>query len=278
MRYIFILLIGAVLIAGCSKQSQSSGSSNQDSSVISNWTPPQSPNPQKILNEADADTQAGQYTNALAKYVWFYQNALKYDPAQRGVRVSFALKSWAELGAVYPPALNKLKAVRDEAAENVRQGKDAVSAFQDFVAINATLKDDDNTSDFFTGLDANKPDVAKVVFDRTQHWLLPALVKTKKYSVCGKYINPDTSFKQILKLYRTMMEQVNQGHVGSEIKNFADQNFINKTTTLIAILVIDDRRTGAEQIVDKISKESDLPEFKEQIDKALSGEVPTQFP
>jgi hypothetical protein len=278
MRYTFIFLIGTVLIVGCNKHSQSSGSTNQDSSVVSNWTPPQSPNPQKILNEADADTQAGQYTNALAKYVWFYQNALKYDPAQRGVRVSFALKSWAELGAVYPPALDKLKAVRDEAAENVRQEKDAVSAFQDFVAINSTLKDDDSTSDFFTWLDANKPDVAKAVFDRTQNWLLPALVKTKKYSVCGKYIDPATSFKQILQLYRTMMEQVNKGRVGNEIKNFANQNFINKTTTLIAVLVIDDRKTDAQQIVEKISKESDLPEFKEQIDKALSGEVPTQFP
>jgi hypothetical protein len=270
MRGILILLVGAVLITGCGKEAAPS--------AVSNWTPPQNPNPQNILNEAEADASAGQYTNALAKYVWFYHNALKYDPAQRGVRVSFALKSWVELGAVYPPALDKLQAVRDEAAENVRQRKDAVSAFQDFVAINANLKDDDNTSDFFTWLDANKPDVAKAVFDRTQNWLLPALVKTKKYAVCGKYINPDTSFKQILHLYRTMMEQVNQGHVGSEIKNFAEQNIINKTTTLIAILVIDDRKTDAQQIVDKISKESGLPEFNEQIQKALNSEVPAQFP
>jgi hypothetical protein len=197
MRYSFVFLIGTVLIVGCNKHSQSSGSSNQGSSVVSNWTPPQNPNPQNILNEAEADTRAGQYTNALAKYVWFYQNALKYDPAQRGVRVSFALSSWAQLGGSYPPALDKLKSVRDEAEQNVRQGKDAVSAFQDFVAINATLKDDNNTSDFFTWLDANKPELAKEVFDRTQNWLLPALVKTKKYAVCGKYIDPDTSLNQI---------------------------------------------------------------------------------
>ncbi len=278
MRYTFIFLIGTVLIVGCNKHSQSSGSTSQDSSVVSNWTPPQNPNPQKIYNEAQADTDAGQYANALAKYVWFFQSALKYDPTQRGVRVSFALSSWAKLGESYPPALDKLKAVRDEAEQNVRQGKDAVSAFQDFVAINATLKDDDNTSDFFTWLDANKPDTAKEVFDRTQHWLLPALVKTKKYNVCGKYINPDTSLKQTLQLYRTMIEQVNQHHVGSEIKNFAEQNFINKITTLIAICVVDDRKADAQQIVDKISKESDLPEFKDQIQKALNGEVPAQFP
>jgi len=278
MRYTFIFLIGIVLIIGCSKHSQSSGSSNQNSSLVSNWTPPENPNPQKIYNEAQADTDAGQYPNALTKYVWFFQSALKYDPAQRGVRVSFVLMSWAKLGESYPPALDKLKAVRDEAEQNVRQGKDVVNAFQDFVAINATLKDDDNTSDFFAWLDANKPDVAKAVFDRTQNWLLPALVKTKKYAVCGKYINPDASFKQILKLYRTMMEQVNQGRVGSEIKDFANQNFINKTTTLIALLSITDRKADAQQIVDKISEESDLPEFKDQIQKALNGQVPTQFP
>jgi hypothetical protein len=75
-----------------------------------------------------------------------------------------------------------------------------------------------------------------------------------------------------------MMAQVNQHHVGNEIKNFADQNFINKTTMLIAVLVIDNRKADAQQIVDKISKETDLPEFKDQIQKAMNGEVPAQFP
>ena len=277
MRYALIFLIGTVLTVGCNKHSQSSGSSNQDSSVVSNWTPPENPNPQKIYNEARADSDAGQYANALAKYVWFFQSALKYDPAQSGVRVSFALSSWAKLGKSYPPALDKLKAVRDEAEQNVRQGKDVLNAVGDFVAIDDTLKDYNKTSELFIWLDAGKPELAKTVFDRTQHQLLPALVREKQYQLCGKYIDANSSFEQILRLYRTTTKHAATQN-DTRLKIFEDKYFINRTTTLIALLSITDRKADAQHIIDRISKESDLPEFKAEIEKALNGELPSPSP
>jgi hypothetical protein len=277
MRYTFIFLIGIVLIIGCSKHSQSSGSSNQNSSTVSNWTPPENPNPQKIYDEARADINAGQYANALAKYVWFFQSALKYDPAQKGVRVSFALVSWAKLGESYPPALDKLKAVRDEAGQNVRQGKDALNAFGDFVAIDDTLKDYNKISELFIWLDANKPDLARAVFNSTQHQLLPALVREKQYQLCGKYIDANSSFDKILNLYRTTTKHAATQN-DTSLKNFEDKYFINRTTTLIALLSVTDRKADAQQIADRISKESDLPEFKAEIQKALTGEIPPPWP
>ena len=42
------------------------------------WTPPQNPNPDEILEEARADTEAGRYEDALAKHVWLHLNAQKY--------------------------------------------------------------------------------------------------------------------------------------------------------------------------------------------------------
>lgn len=271
MRYILILLMGAALIISCSKQT------NASPAAISNWMPPQNPSPQKILNEADADTQAGQYPNALAKYVWFYQNAVKYDAAERGVRVSFALSSWATLGESYPPALDKLKAVRDEAGQNVRQGKDALNAFEDFAAIDSSLKDENKTSDLFVWLDANKPELSKAVFDRTQNWLLPALVIEKQYQLCGKYIDANSSFDQILNLYRMTIKQAATQN-DTSLKDFEGQYFINRTATLIALLSITDRKTDAQQIIDRISKEPNLPEFKAEIQKAFSGEIPQPWP
>jgi hypothetical protein len=266
MKYVWILLIGLALVTGCNRHPVSSA-----------WTPPQNPDPQKILTEADEDTGARQYTNALAKYVWFYQNALKYDPAMRGVRVSFALSSWERLGEVYPPALDKLKAVRDEAEAKVRQGNDVEAAFEDFVAINGTLKDDDRTSQFFAWLDANRPELAKEAFDRTQNWLLPALIEVKQYQLCSKYIDPKSSFDEILRLYRTTTKHATESK-DSSLKNFEDKYFINRTTMLIAVLTVTDRKGDAQQIVDRISKEQGLPEFKTEIEKALNGEVPPPWP
>src|SRR5450631_4007133 len=148
MRYILIMLIGVALIAGCSK----------------GWTPPQNPNPQSILKEAEADAKTGKYSDALAKHIWFFQNALKYDSGEYGVRLSFALSDWVELGKVYPPALEKLKAFRDEAEANVREEKSVEDNFTDFESINECLKEDTKTVNLFVWLDSNKPDLAKAVF------------------------------------------------------------------------------------------------------------------
>ena len=58
------------------------------------------------------------------------------------------------------------------------------------------------------------------------------------------------------------------------MKTFERQDFINKTTTLIAILIINHRETDAQGMVDKIAKESGLPEFKAEIQRSLNGEPP----
>jgi tetratricopeptide (TPR) repeat protein len=258
MRYILIVLIGA-LITGCNK----------------GWTPPQNPNPQSILKEAEADAKAGKYEDALAKQIWFFQNALKYDSAEYGVRLSFALSDWVELGKVYPPALEKLKFFRDEAGKNVREGKSVSDNFSDFESINENLKEETKTVDLFIWLDSNKPDLAKTVFDSAQ----PALIKSKQYTLLGKYIqNPLSLYEEALRSYETNIELAKDPKFGGKIKDFADQKFINDSTTLIALLVITDRKADAEEIVRKIKNQPELPRFDEQIQKALNGEAPPSWP
>jgi hypothetical protein len=39
------------------------------------WTVPTDPDPQTILREAAENTRAGQYELALAKHIWFHENA-----------------------------------------------------------------------------------------------------------------------------------------------------------------------------------------------------------
>jgi hypothetical protein len=84
------------------------------SALFAEWAPPANPDPHKILDEAQDDARAGRYADALAKHVWFHENALKYEPSLAGVRLSFALGYWVAFGNSYPPALQKLKSIRDE--------------------------------------------------------------------------------------------------------------------------------------------------------------------
>jgi hypothetical protein len=87
------------------------------------WQPPENPDPHTILREASADARAGRYEDALAKHLWYHENAEKFDAGQTGVRRSFALSDWYDLGADFAPALAKFEEVREEARKGVLEGK-----------------------------------------------------------------------------------------------------------------------------------------------------------
>jgi len=238
------------------------------------WEPGKDPDPQEILNQAENDARAGRYADALAKHVWFHENVLKFDPAMYGVRLSFALSSWKALADSYPPALEKLKAERDEAGANVRAGRVPHQSFHDFAALNHVLGEDGKTRDLFVWLDGNNPKAATEVFDLAQ----PALVRAREYGICGKYLDPDRSFRRML-LLREETKNVSTGGADDRgLRAFADQSFTNSVTTLIALLVVNERRADADRIADQARNAWDEPAFRDQIEKALKGEVPPPWP
>jgi hypothetical protein len=239
------------------------------------WTPPKDPHPSKILDEAEADTAAGRYEDALSKHEWFHRNALKHEPALYGVRLSFALSDWAKLAAAYPPALEKLKSIRDEAAANIRAAKASFNAFHDFTSINNYLKEDDKTKELFVWVDANNPSLAKKVYDLAQ----PTLIQAKEYAVCGKYINPDP--RRILDSYRSIKGMAQDGRFDKtspgevkKLQEHAEKNLKNQTAILVALLVLNER--NADRLAAEAAKLWDDPQFKQQLEKARNGEVPPQ--
>jgi hypothetical protein len=244
------------------------------SAAIDKWRPPENPNPHEILHEARADARAQHYEEALAKHVWFHRNALKYEPALSGVRLSFALGYWHELGKAYPPALVKLKEIRDEAEEDVRNGKNIRESFPDLRAINRTVGEESRTKDIFILLDAQNADAAKRVF----HYAQPALIKAKEYKLCGKYIDPRRSFPRIIAGFRAEKRLAKDQQFGAEHLDFANKKFTYDTTTLIALLVVNGRKAEAEDIAGNAKKEWDNASFHAEIDKALQGGVPKPWP
>lgn len=245
------------------------------SAINAGWTPPPDPKPAEILKEAQADAEAERYEDALAKHVWFYRNALKHERSLYGVRLSFALSSWVRLAEVYPPALEKLKAVRDEDAETARKGgEDAREAFHGFETINENLTEEEKTKDLFVWLDHNKPNVAKQVFDLAK----PALVKTKEYKLAGKYLDPANDFKRLAHDYKELTLQAEKTESGARLKQFGERRFTNGVATLIALLVVNDRKYEAAQIAEAASREWNSPEFLAALKKAWEGNVPDPWP
>ncbi len=242
--------------------------------VHAEWTAPPNPDRQRILDEAESDAAAGRYEDALAKHVWFHQNALKHRPSLYGVRLSFALSAWTNLGAAYPPALAKLKSIRDEAARHVREADSGREAFHDFASISETLQDSSKTKDLFVWLDSHKPGVAKEVFDLAQ----PALIKAKEYHLCGGYIEAETSFHRILNLYHENKRIAQDPKFGKQLQEFGEKSFANGTATLVALLVLNDRKADADRIAAEALKEWNDAKFRKQMEKAKHGDVPDPWP
>jgi hypothetical protein len=245
--------------------------------VHADWTPPKDPNPEKILTEAQDDSRAGRYEDALAKQVWFHENALKYAPAMSGVRLSFALGQWLELGERYPPAMTRLKATRDQAEGAVKEGTDPRHAFLDAAAINRELRDTGRTRNLFLWLDENKPEVARRTYDAAE----PALIAAKDYRLCGKYLDPDRQFIRDVDLYRTtknMARGEDMKDYAAELEEHSNKMFAQDAATLVALLVLNDRQADADRIAADALKESDYPALKGMIEKALKGELPSPAP
>src|SRR5687768_17293473 len=73
------------------------------------------------LQEIRRLTSEGKYEEALNKHLWFHEES-KSSIGMGGVRLSFALSHWMELGEAYPPALAALKAIRDANEAKLLEG------------------------------------------------------------------------------------------------------------------------------------------------------------
>lgn len=238
------------------------------------WTPPKRPAPQTILRQVDADIAAGRHDVALAKLVWFHEKALSIDRSLYGARLSFALAKWKRLAEVHPPALEKLQATRDAAAEQAKTGEQASTAFHDFVTINHALGDEAKSIEFFAALDQSDPEKARDFF----HYVQPALIASKNYSLAAKYINPEADLAAMLAGFKTHQEIARKSKALARMKDYAEKRLTNDAATLVALLTVADRKEEAAKIAEQARAASDHEAYQAAITAALEGTVPEPWP
>jgi len=236
------------------------------------WTPPKNPDPIAILREAIIDRSRGRHEMSLAKYLWLHEHALNRGSSFPGG----ALSSWLRLGESYPPALEKMKQVRDEAEKRIRD-EDRVRVrfgdFQEFVAFNRTLREEQRTAQTFQWLDETDPEDAKRVFGVAT----PALIKQKAYKLCEKYVDPERDLARIDASYKRGLKFANE-RLGDRYRELTEFGFLRATTTLVVILVLNDRSAEAADVAEKAKtfvKNADLKKkLNRQLESALTGKVP----
>lgn len=100
---------------------------------------------QSRLDAATELAADGRFEEALREFQWFHDHALDEDPTLYGVRLSYALGAWVDLGMDYPPALEALAAVRERDAARLLAGKGNRGLFHDVVAIDDELGESTRT-------------------------------------------------------------------------------------------------------------------------------------
>ena len=138
----------------------------------------------QTIVQAAALAAAGKYEDALEKHVWFHNHALEVDPNYRGVRRSFALEYWVKLGEKYPPALEKLIAIRDEATAKLESGETSWGLFADVQSINSYLREPEKTVALFKRIESADPAFAGTIYGRADEELISA----GEYALARKYL------------------------------------------------------------------------------------------
>lgn len=141
--------------------------------------------PREILRQARQLVKSKQYAEALEKYIWFHDHALDTDRALVGVRLSYAISEWVDLGEVYPPARSALESVRDAKAELLAQGIYDVNLFHDVASINRAFGQVDRTSDLFKSIANADRGVAAKCFNIA----LESLVRMKEFDLARSFIS-----------------------------------------------------------------------------------------
>lgn len=116
--------------------------------------------PMDAQDRLDAATELaadGRFEEALTEFQWFHDHALAENPALYGVRLSYALGAWVDLGTEYPPALAALQAVRSRDAALLLAGKGNRELFHDVVAIDEELGERARTHAFCLELEQAEP-------------------------------------------------------------------------------------------------------------------------
>ncbi len=200
----------------------------------------------KDLDEIRELTRNGLYQKALEKHLWFHEES-KSSSGMGGVRLSFAINAWIELGNKYPPALDALISVRDKNKELLLSGEGSFNNFLDLFSINRELEDENDTYDVFLFLDKKFPSQAENYY----HVAEDLLIKRKKYDICGKYIGDPIYKYENMRHMRELQISFMKEDAKMDSPSFrqhTDQTFVSDVLKLIEVLVAIEKMDDAREI------------------------------
>ncbi|MGD1030617.1 MAG: DUF2059 domain-containing protein [Opitutaceae bacterium] len=115
------------------------------------------PDVQSRFDHAKELAASGKPSEALAEYLWCFDEGMRRSPQSNGVRLAVLMNSMASLARDYPPASQAMRDRRDAARAAIEADPRQIAAVTDFLALNQTLGENGANLDFFDRLPADSP-------------------------------------------------------------------------------------------------------------------------
>jgi len=249
---------------------------------VETWSPAlapgEKPDLQKILTDAKDLMEQGKYEEALQRHIWYFNHALEYDQGQTGVRLSFALSQWVELGRRYPKAKQALLEIRDRDTQLLASGQGYANLFMDVNSINNYLGQEDATLALFKTMYETDPKLASECY----YYAEDLLLKKGEYELLLKCVgDPQAHFESAHRGFEGLIESqqrmaemrkkypVPQLPGGAfhppDMGQLATNNFVGQVCKLVEILVATGHNTDAEKIQDEAVAVLDDPRLKSAV-------------
>lgn len=133
------------------------------------------------LNDARDLVRHGHYEAATDELVWLWDNMVKYEPALRGVRVSFMAADMQEVAQAHPPARAAFEALRDRAALNIDDRHHNNPHRADWLVLNIRVLNDDAAVARWI----DDPGTEQKTLERHRHIILDWLTEHGRWETAG---------------------------------------------------------------------------------------------
>jgi tetratricopeptide (TPR) repeat protein len=220
----------------------------------------------------------GRYEDALQRHIWYHNHALEAGAGQTGVRLSFALSDWVELGRRYPKAKQALIQIRDAKTREFAEERGYSELFQDVASINSYLQTNAATYALFQMIERRDPALAQQCYFYAEE----TLMENGKYELCLKYLgSAQTRFDSIRDSWDRMtgtnkrILEAHQRYSGTNspspfggASNHHERYFVSQTLRLIEILMGAGRKGEAEKIQQQALTVLNVPELQSAVSDA----------
>lgn len=191
------------------------------------------------LDKARELVQLSDYADALIYYSHFFEQTFK-NPAKYGVRLSYCLQEWRQLGDIYPEALEELKAQKDTSLLFWKEENEP-ERFQDYRSICKVLGLSKEPLEVFLQIHHKNRRLASEIV----RFIWDDLVENKNWKVCLEYLNnPLEKYQSHLSTFDNIFKKyVHDASTSNEKEIFGHglKWFIKDITNLLLILKHNDK-------------------------------------